>query len=142
MAVHRHAVILAMFSPEAAGTASIAARNPRRRQRTTSDDSVAIRPNPKRIRRSNLTHETFLPPDSTKLNGHVNHTIDSPYTNGHAQKPRSQRHGSVDNTNLALRHKGSTKADRERRSAKNDGAIELVGCPYAAVSRVCPVANV
>ena len=140
-AAQGHAVAFAMFSPEAAGPASIAARNPRRRQRTASDDSVAVRPNPKRIRRSNLTHETFLPPDSTKLNGHVSHAIDSPYTNGHAQEPGSQQHSSADSANLALRHKSSTKADTERKSARNDGAVELVRRPYGAFLRVRPIAD-
>ena len=116
-----------MFSPEAAGPASVAARNPKRRQRTASEDSVAVRPHPKRIRRSNLTHETFLPPDDAKTNGHASHAVPQPLTNGHAPESSSQRHGSVDNTSLALRHKTSKKSDRERRSAKGDGAIELVG---------------
>lgn len=116
-----------MFSPEAAGPASVAARNPKRRQRTASEDSVAVRPQPKRIRRSNLTHETFLPPDETRLNGHTNRAIEPPHTNGHALEPGSQGHGGADKANLALRHKTSKKSERERRSAKNDGAIELVG---------------
>ena len=115
-----------MFSPEAAGPASVAARNPRRRQRT-SEDSVAVRPNPKRIRRSNLTHETFLPPDSKKTNGHASHDADTPHMNGHAVEPASQRQANIDSTSLALRHRGSKKGERDRRSGKNDGTIELVG---------------
>ncbi len=122
-----------MFSPDAAVPASVAARNPRRRQRTGSDDSVALRRNPKRIRRSGLTSETFQPPDSTKVNGHVGHVEEEAFTNGHAKEPANLRHASVDTTSLAIRHRGVKKADRERRTSKNDGSIELASHPAAEV---------
>lgn len=114
-----------MFSPDAAVPASVAARNPRRRQRTGSDDSVALRHNPKRLRRSGLTSETFQPSDSTKVNGHVAHVAEEAFTNGHAKEPTNVRHASVDTTSLAIRHRGVKKAERERRTSKNDGSIEL-----------------
>ncbi len=114
-----------MFSPDAAVPAGVAARNPRRRQRTSSEDSVAIRHNPKRIRRSVLDSEIFQDPKKPKLNGHVDHDEEAPFTNGHAKEPSSQRHESVDGTNLAIRHRGVKKADREKRTNKNDGTIEL-----------------
>ena len=114
-----------MFSPDAAVPASVAARNPRRRQRTGSDDSVALRHNPKRIRRSALVPETFHPPDPTKINGHIAHNADDAFTNGHAKEPANVRHANVDTTSLALRHRGAKKADRERRTSKHDGSIEL-----------------
>ncbi len=122
-----------MFSPDAAVPASVAARNPRRRQRTGSDDSVALRRNPKRIRRSGLTSETFQPPDSTKVNGHAGHVEEEAFTNGHAKEPANLRHASVDTTSLAIRHRGVKKADRERRTSKNDGSIELASHPAAEV---------
>ncbi|CAD6592336.1 MAG: hypothetical protein ASARMPREDX12_005991 [Alectoria sarmentosa] len=109
-----------MFSPDAAVPASVAARNPRRRQRTGSDDSLALRHNPKRIRRSGLTSETFQPPDSINVNGHIPLVGEEAFTNGHAKKPTNARHAIVDTTSLAIRHRGAKKADRERRMSKND----------------------
>lgn len=114
-----------MFSPDAAVPASVAARNPRRRRRTSSDDSVAPRHNPKRIRRSALTTETFQDPDTAKTNGHIGPVEAEPLANGHAKEPGSQHHGNVDATNLAIRHRGVKKADREWRASRNDGSIEL-----------------
>ena len=114
-----------MFSPDAAVPASVAARNPRRRQRTSSDDSVALRHNPKRIRRSALTTEIFQDPDAAKMNGHIGPVEAEPLANGHAKEPGSQHHGNVDATSLAIRHRGVKKADRERRTSRNDGSIEL-----------------
>lgn len=120
-----------MFSPDAAVPASLAARNPRRRQRTGSDDSVALRHNPKRIRRSGLNAETFRSPDTAKVNGHVAHVAEETFTNGHAKEPAKLRNASVDTTSLAIRHRGVKKADREKRASKNDGSIELAS--YHAV---------
>ena len=118
-----------MFSPDAAVPASVATRNPRRRQRTGSDDSVALPHNAKRIRRSGLTSETFHPLATTKLNGHSTRVPEETPTNGHAKEPRNQRHASVDTTSLAIRHRGVKKADRERRTGKIDGSIELASPP-------------
>ena len=118
-----------MFSPDAAVPASVAARNPRRRQRTGSDDSAALRHNAKRIRRSGLTSETFQPQPVQKVNGHFAHVTEETFTNGHAKEPANLRHASVDNTSLAIRHRGVKKADRERRTVKNDGSIELASQP-------------
>ena len=118
-----------MFSPDAAVPASVAARNPRRRQRTGSDDSTALRQNPKRIRRSGLTSETFQPPINTKVNGHIAHVTEEGFTNGHAKEPSSLRHASVDAPSLAIRHRGVKKAERERRTSKNDG-VELASYQY------------
>ena len=119
-----------MFSPDAVVPASVAGRNPRRRQRTGSDDSVAPRHDAKRIRRSGFTSETFQPLATTKLNGHSARVPEEAFTNGHAKEPGNQRHASVDTTRLAIRHRGVKKADRERRAGKNDGSIELVS-PHA-----------
>ena len=110
-----------MFSPDAAVPTSVAARNPRRRQRTGSDDSAALRQNVKRIRRSDLTPETFQPLATKKINGNSAHVAEETFTNGHAKEPENQRHS----TNLAIRHRGVKKGDRERRTGKNDGSIEL-----------------
>ena len=114
-----------MFSPEINALTGVSTRNPRRRHRTGSDDSIAIRPNPKRLRRSVLSAETFKPPSKT-VNGHVNHIDPPPISNGHAVETRSQRDISVDTASLAIRQKGTKKIDRERRTNKFDGSIELV----------------
>ena len=121
-----------MFSPEAAGPGSVAARNPRRRQRNASEDSVATRPNPKRLRRSALTDATFQPPEPFKLNGHASHDEDVPHPNGHPPEPESeppsQQNGGAKSGTLAVRHKGSKRGERERRSHRHEG-IELVTYP-------------
>lgn len=114
-----------MFSPEYAGPPNVAARNPRRRQRNPSEDSVAFRPNPKRIRRTGLTEETFLPPDAVKANGHAGHVEAAALTNGHATQPAGRQETPADNTEVTLRPRGSKKGDRERRQHRNDGT-ELV----------------
>ena len=120
-----------MFSPEATGPASVAARNPRRRQRNPSEDSVAFPPNPKRIRRSGLTQETFVPPEASKLNGHARHVEEAPQANGHALESTEPQERALDNTNLSLRHRPSKKADRERRVHRNEG-VELVSDPRSS----------
>lgn len=114
-----------MFSPDAAVPASLATRNPRRRQRTSSEDSVAVRHNPKRVRRSVLNPETFKDPAVVKVNGHLDHDEEVPYTNGHAKEPGNQRLESADTTSLVIRHRGVKKSDREKRTSKNDGTVEL-----------------
>jgi len=111
-----------MFSPDAA---SVAARNPRRRQRNASEDSVANRQPVKRQKRSGLSKETFEPP-SGKINGHLDDVEETPVANGHAHVPGEQRNGSVDPTSLAIRHRGSKKGEKDRRSSRSDSGVELV----------------
>ena len=123
---------ITMFSPDASAPAPISVRNPRRRQRNGSEDSVALHHNPKRIRRSILASETFQPPEEiTKLNGSIGHIAEGPYLNGHVREAGSQRHSSADTTSLAIRHRGVKKADRDRRSSKHDGSVELVCFPMS-----------
>lgn len=114
-----------MFSPEASVHASIAARNPRRRQRTGSDDSVAQR-NPKKLKRTGLTQETFVePPQSKKQNGYAPHGDGHLLPNGHALTGGHQPDVSAETTNLSIRKKGP-KVDRASRGNKTDGSIVLV----------------
>ena len=115
-----------MFSSEINALSGISTRNPRRRQRTGSDDSIALRHNPKRLRRSVLSAETFKPLPTKTVNGHINHVDKALVSNGHAIESRSQRDISVDTASLAIRHKGVKKADRERKISKTDGSTELV----------------
>lgn len=125
-----------MFSPDAVVPASVAARNPRRRQRTGSDDSVALRQNPKRIRRSGLSTETFLPPGPTQQDGLIERVAEEPLTNGHTHGPGRQRQSSLDTTGLAFRHRGVKTVDREKRRSRNDGGIELVNNPFSQTRHV------
>lgn len=112
-----------MFSPEASVHASIAVRNPRRRQRTGSDDSAAQR-NPKKLKRSGLTQETFIaPPQSKKENGYAHHGDGRLLPNGHAGN--HQPGVSAGPTDLTIRKKGP-KVDRAIRGNKADGSIVLV----------------
>ena len=112
-----------MFSPEASVHASIAARNPRRRQRTGSDDSVAQR-NPKKLKRSGLTQETFIaPPQPKKENGYAHHGDGHLLPNGHAGN--HQPGMGMGPTDLSIRKKGP-KVDRAARGNKADGSIVLV----------------
>ncbi|SLM40616.1 WD40/YVTN repeat-like-containing domain [Lasallia pustulata] len=112
-----------MFSPEASVHASVAARNPRRRQRTGSDDSVAQR-NPKKLKRTGLTQETFVaPPKSKKENGYAHHGENHHLPNGHAPTGNHQPDVTVGTTNLSIRKKG--KVDRAGRGNKADGSIVL-----------------
>lgn len=104
-----------MFSSTSYGPPGNAPRNPRRRQRNGSEDSVALRQNPKRLRRSGLTHETFQPPEAPKANGHIKPAADHPISNGHVQAAVRQD-VSVDTTSLTTRDRGTTSTDKERRS--------------------------
>ena len=110
-----------MFSPEGTVPASLAFRNPKRRQRNPSDDSLGLRHNPKRLRRSGLNADTFDPPPA-KTNGHVKHTQHVPYVNGHADVS-SQRDAASDTTNPAIRNPGPKKPQRERRASRNEGTV-------------------
>ncbi|KAI9877864.1 MAG: hypothetical protein M1830_002605 [Pleopsidium flavum] len=109
-----------MFSPDASIHASISSqRNPRRRQRTHSDDSVATRRPTKRPRKP-LAEDTFEPFPDEKTNGH---TQELPAVNGHALPGRSTRDASSETTSLAYRP--GKKQDREKRGGKGDGTVTL-----------------
>lgn len=101
-------------------------RNPRRRQRTGSDDSVALRQNHKRPRRAGLSTDTFRPPSSKDVNGHTQHPEAPPQANGHTHDTRSQRDVGLDTATLAIRRRGSKRGERDKRANRNDGSIELV----------------
>lgn len=116
-----------MFSLDVNTQAGISTRYPRRRQRTGSDDSVALRHHPKRLKRSVLSAETFKPLPGKKVNGHTNHVESASTLNGHAVEGRSHRDVSVDTGSLAIRSKGSKRIEREKRLGKTDGSVELVG---------------
>lgn len=123
-----------MFSPNV--TAGISTRNPRRRQRTGSDDSASLRHRPKRLRRSVISTDTFKPPSGKQVNGYIQHVENPSLPNGHAHDARSLRDAGVDITSLAIRNSVPKKAEREKRGNKSDGSIELVGDIAEASS--CP----
>ncbi|KAI4254129.1 MAG: hypothetical protein L6R42_007317 [Xanthoria sp. 1 TBL-2021] len=114
--------------------ASTALRNPRRRQRTGSDDSVAVRQLPKRLKRSGLTTETFQPLHQS-LNGHLHNHESSPAANGYL-RPGSHSPAGGENTSLAIRNRNSRKPERDRRSNRGDGSIELTKNDTYAVNRL------
>lgn len=115
-----------MFSPDVTVHAGTATRNPRRRQRTGSEDSVALRQNPKRLRRSRLSSETFQPPAIKQVNGYTDHGDGSSVANGCPQHVTSIQHASVDTASLAIRHRGPKQLDKERKGSRANGSIELV----------------
>ena len=98
-------------------------RNPKRRQRNTSEDSLALRHNPKRLRRSGLTSETFEPPESAKANGHVKDQNSLSHVNGHAS---NQRDAASDTASLAIRNRRSDKVEKRRGGSREEGTV-LVG---------------
>lgn len=115
-----------MFSIDANPIPNLPARNPRRRQRTGSDDSIVHRHSPKRLRRSGLSSETSLPPPGKYTNGYANHIDGVPHANGHATDPKGRRDASVDTASLAIRDRASKKVEREKRGGRSEGSIELV----------------
>ncbi|KAL8818286.1 MAG: hypothetical protein Q9223_003041 [Gallowayella weberi] len=116
--------------------ASTTSRNPRRRQRTGSDDSVAVRQPPKRLKRSGLTAETFKPPVTYSANGHRNKAEASPAVNGYVRDTRSQSPAGRENTSLAIRNRGGRRSERERKSDRSSGNVELTKNDTYAVGRL------
>ncbi|KAL8911177.1 MAG: hypothetical protein Q9172_007719 [Xanthocarpia lactea] len=116
--------------------ASTALRNPRRRQRTGSDDSVAVRQLPKRLKRSGLTTDTFKPLKNQSANGHLHNNEASPAGNGYLRDAESQSSAGGENNSLAIRNRGSRKPEREKRNHRGDGSIELTKNDTYAVNRL------
>ncbi|MCJ1283864.1 hypothetical protein MMC26_003195 [Xylographa opegraphella] len=112
-----------MFSLDAPGGGTTATRNPRRRQRTSSDDSIALRQSPKRHKRSFLAADTFVPSNLLKPNGHLSVVHGGPISDGHPPKARKHRDVSVDTTSLVIRNRGSKRVERERRGSKQDECV-------------------
>ncbi len=110
-------------------------RNPKRRQRTGSDDSVALRHNPKRLRRAGLSSETFKAPsnkDANDSSGFIPPVENGLQVNSHPRDARSQRDVGVDTTSLTIRARGPKRGDKEKSLNKIDGAIVLVSLPKHA----------
>lgn len=123
-----------MFSLDINPHASASTRNSRRRQRNGSDDSIILRHNPKRLRRSGLSTETFKRPSNTQTNGDINHTDSAPDLYGHIEEPQLKRDISVDTTSLVIRNRSGKKTEREKRSNRSDYNVELVGDEVSALT--------
>ncbi|KAI4212506.1 MAG: hypothetical protein LQ351_004758 [Letrouitia transgressa] len=113
-----------MFSPDAGVPASTSLRNPRRRQRTDSAESLVARQNPKRQRRSGLTSETFKPPHVEPSNG---------YANGHW---RSERSTPPNNSGLAIRNRRLSRSDHDRREFRSNSNVVLTKNEDYVVTRL------
>lgn len=125
-----------MFSTNTIAPASTALRNPRRRQRTGSDDSVAVRQLSKKLKRSGLTAETFEPLPTKSVNGHFLSGSNPPAANGFVQK--GGIHGGTGEhlTSLAVSNRTSRVSDKERRGSRGDGTVELTKNDTYVVTRL------
>jgi len=81
----------------------------------------------------------FEAPKNSKQNGHIKHAVEKRIANGHVREPGNQRHTSVDSASLAIRHRSDKKTDRERKSSKNDGSLELASGPNRQILSVTPL---
>lgn len=125
-----------MFSSNAVATTSTGVRNPRRRQRTSSTDSAAVRQRPKRLKRSGLTSETFKPLYDASANGNIYSRESTPSVDAFVQGNESYGHRGADPTSLTIRNRASKKVDRERKGRKDDGGVELTKNDTYAVTRL------
>lgn len=105
-----------MFSTESAHATSLSLRNPRRRQRTSSDESV--KPPKAKRQRSGLRHDTFDAPDGVQVDHRVNQATDE-LLPGHGES--SGVNGGTTTKELALR--GGRK---DQSGDRADGTLILV----------------
>ncbi|KAL8941055.1 MAG: hypothetical protein Q9216_002463 [Gyalolechia sp. 2 TL-2023] len=125
-----------MFSSNTIAPTGTGVRNPRRRQRTSSTDSAAVRQLPKRLKRSGLTSETFRPLHNPSANGDIYSHETTPSAYGFVQG--AERHDQMggDHTSLTIRNRIHKKAERERRGYRDDGSVELTKNDTYAVTRL------
>ncbi|KAI4092936.1 MAG: hypothetical protein LQ344_003184 [Seirophora lacunosa] len=116
--------------------ATTALRNPRRRQRTGSEDSGAVRRLSKRLKRSGFTSETFKPLQNTSANGELCIREPTPSVNGLLRDIDSGSPATHDHASLAIRNRGGKNLDRETREHKSDGSVELTRNDTYSVSRL------
>ncbi|KAL8873765.1 MAG: hypothetical protein Q9174_000804, partial [Haloplaca sp. 1 TL-2023] len=124
-----------MFSVNTVAPASTALRNPRRRQRDGSEDSVAVRQLSKRLKRSGLSAETFQPPSTRTTNGYL-HSGTRPVANGIA-KPGDIHSGLSEHRRGSAASLGSNREpDKGRVKSAGDGSIELTKNDVYSVTRL------
>ncbi|KAL9578857.1 MAG: hypothetical protein Q9212_005452 [Teloschistes hypoglaucus] len=115
-----------MFSTNPIAPVITSQRNPRRRQRTDSDESVTVQQLSKKLKRSGITAESFQPPSARSANGHLRGNSSTPTQNGNGNHTEKQRETAEYPSNLNSRSKeAGRKTDRTSRGSKGDGSIEL-----------------
>ncbi|KAL8841038.1 MAG: hypothetical protein Q9170_001063 [Blastenia crenularia] len=125
-----------MFSSNSIAPASTALRNPRRRQRTGSEDSATVQQLPKRLKRYGLTSETFQPVQRALKARNAYSREATPAVNGFVQDTDSHGYADQDHTSLAIRNRAGKKADRDNRGSKGDGSIELTKNDIYSITRL------
>ena len=128
-----------MFSPDATSQGTTSIRNPRRRQRNTSDDSIVLQQTAKRRKRSFIQPDTFEPPNQ-KSNGTVKHANTAVIPSGNTLESRKQRNVSGDTTSLAIRNRGTKRGEREKRGNKTEDGIVQVQM-FTNVYRIMSFSN-
>lgn len=113
-----------MFAPDVTAHTTSSLRNPRRRQRTSSDDSVKF-PKAKR-QRSALRQDTFDPPDVATL-GDGEHVSESSQQSASVEESGITSSEDVFQRQLTLRGPKKT----EKSGDNVDGTVILVGPPLA-----------
>ena len=125
-----------MFSINTVAPASTALRNPRRRQRDGSEDSVAVRQLSKRLKRSGLSAETFQAPSTRTTNGYLHSGSTRPVANGIA-KPGDSHGGLGEHRRSSAASVGSNRdLDRGRVKYAGDGSVELTKNDTYSVTRL------
>ncbi|KAL8665500.1 MAG: hypothetical protein Q9202_002205 [Teloschistes flavicans] len=115
-----------MFSTNSIAPIITAQRNPRRRQRTDSDESVTVQQLSKKLKRSGITAESFQPPSARPANGYLHGNSSSSTQNGIVNYTEKQRETAEYPASLTSRSKdASRKADRSSRGSRGDGSVEL-----------------
>ncbi|KAI4107711.1 MAG: hypothetical protein L6R37_001396 [Teloschistes peruensis] len=115
-----------MFSTNPIAPVITSQRNPRRRQRTDSDESVTVQQLSKRFKRSGITAESFQPPSARSANGHLRGNNSTPAQNGIGNHTEKQRESAEYPTSLTSRSKeANRKKDWTSRGSKGDGSVEL-----------------
>lgn len=102
-----------MFSPEASIQGSTVLRNPRRRQRTILDESLAALPSTKRRKRSSLAPDSFEGPLTRQTNDH--HGSVDGNANGLVTSTRKASVAGLDITSLTITGQSSKKGKKEKR---------------------------
>ncbi|KAL8926445.1 MAG: hypothetical protein Q9208_002988 [Pyrenodesmia sp. 3 TL-2023] len=125
-----------MFATTSGAPSTTAVRNPRRRQRTGSDDSVAARQLPKRLKRSGLTSQTFKPIQNTSAHGDPYSRDVTPSINGYYQDLRKHSPEDRESVNLTIRNRGAKRPERDKRTPKGDGSVELTKNETYSVTRL------
>jgi hypothetical protein len=110
-----------MFSPDASVQNTLSLRNPRRRNRTTSQDSLATQQSLKRRKRSSLAPDTFDAPVPAAANGHAPHA--NGFLKDHTPDRQSIRDASVETTSLVVRGRGNKRSDK--RTRREDTGVQV-----------------